>query len=93
MFFGTRFCEHDLNPQKASFHYSILESFREMMIDCTHDFIHLLKSSDESTHDFLGKTDLNIIAVIYQHTSNYFVRFIQQSEFEDHLQDSNGCRY
>ena len=28
-----------------------------MMIDCTHDFIHLLKSSNESTHDFLGKTE------------------------------------
>lgn len=37
----------------ASFHYSILESFREMMIDCTHDFVHLLKSSNQSTHDFL----------------------------------------
>ena len=53
--------KHILKPNKASFHYSILESFREMMIDCTHDFVHLLKSSNESTHDFLGK----ITPIIY----------------------------
>ena len=30
------------------------------MIDCTHDFVHLLKSSNESTHDFLGKITFKI---------------------------------
>ena len=93
-----------LNSKKASFHYSILESFREMMIDCTHDFVHLLKSSEESTHDFLGKggNTMNNDSLSALHKpfqplylrftdTNLFFRLVQQSELENHLQDCNGC--
>lgn len=46
-----------------------------MMIDCTHDFVHLLKSSDESTHDFLGKGSNTMINDSLSAPINHFNRF------------------
>ena len=55
-----------------------------MMIDCTHDFVHLLKSSNESTHDFLGKiTSIKDFTTKNLHI--LFFRLVQQSKFENHL--------
>ena len=40
----------------ASFHFSILESFREQMIDIARDFNAQIAKNPVGEHDFLGNT-------------------------------------
>ena len=40
----------------ASFHYSILDSFREQIIDIAHDFNAEIAKNPVGEYDFLGNT-------------------------------------
>ena len=77
-----------------------------MMIDCTHDFVHLLKSSNQSTHDFLGKItpinpsncfNLDLMKMFLDLFNNLSLKIICKTamgvdiDFED--EQSNTYRY